>query len=234
MTNGKITDGYELFFDYFEGINHDRMIEFGLNNTILTDFDQAKAEWKTIKSKLSSNEVLYIRGYGRDAKGTDLFKQLYQRVFNNSNISKDKTNNQMPTKMIETLTLYSKKPTKKQLEQGFKQIQNYQVSHVFGKTKNPLLFTAPWNIVLLPKIMDPFTGHESKGDLTQRFTNELQSFISDKYKELIEDYNKFISDELLQKISSAIEEISLKENLPESKFSKFKKDALSEWERINL
>jgi hypothetical protein len=227
-------DGYNLFFDYFNDITHQRMIKFGLDNLITAELNDAKTEWNSLKSRLVSNETVYIRGYGREAKGTDLFKDLYKLVFNNENILKDKTNNQKPTALIEGLTKHSKKPTKKQLSDGYKYIQNFQVSHVFGKTKNPLLFTAPWNIVILPKIMDPFTGHESKGELTFRFTNELQSFIYDKYKELIKDYNSFVSDELLSKIENSIDKIIAKENLHQSKFSKFKQDALSEWEKIQL
>lgn len=234
MNDTKTIDGYDLFFEYFKSVSHKEMISFGLNNLISADFDSAKADWEIIKNKLNKNEQLHIRGYGRDAKGTELFTQLYQSVFSNSSIVKDSTNNHAPTKAIESLTKYSKKPTKKQLSDGYKHIQNFQVSHVFGKTKNPLLFTAPWNIVILPKIMDPFTGHESKGELTTQFTNELQSFIFNKYEELINDYNNFLSDKLLEKINYSIESIITNENLHQSKFSKFKQDALSEWEKIQL
>jgi hypothetical protein len=27
-----------------------------------------------------------------------------------------------------------------------RKIQNYQVTHIFGRTKNPFLFSAPWSI----------------------------------------------------------------------------------------
>ena len=43
-------------------------------------------------------------------------------------------------------------------------------------TKNALTFNAPWNIVYMPKLFDPFTGHESKGDITKKFTEELKTY----------------------------------------------------------
>ena len=55
-----------------------------------------------------------------------------------------------------------------------KEIINYQVSHIFGKTKNIYAFTAPWNFIYLPKIMDPLTGHEAQGYLKERFQFELE------------------------------------------------------------
>lgn len=40
---------------------------------------------------------------------------------------------------------------------------------MFGRTKNIYAFTAPWNIVYMPKILDPFTGHEAKGEMVDEY-----------------------------------------------------------------
>ena len=69
---------------------------------------------------------------------------------------------------------------------------NYQVSHVFGRTKNIYAFGASWNIVLLPKFIDPFSGHESQGVIKDEFTYRLQRMIFDKYRRLISEYNSEI------------------------------------------
>ena len=73
-----------------------------------------------------------------------------------------------------------------------KNIQNYQTSHVYGKTKNVYCFTAPWNIVLIPKIIDPLTGHEAKGDFVGEFQKLFKDTVYNKFKECIEEYNSLI------------------------------------------
>ena len=71
-------------------------------------------------------------------------------------------------------------------------IYNYQVSHIWGHTKNVLMFEAPWNICYTPKIIDPFTGHETKGDLPERFQMEFIKFCTKKYQKYIIEYNNLI------------------------------------------
>ena len=73
-----------------------------------------------------------------------------------------------------------------------KDIYNYQVSHIWGRTKNIFLFEAPWNVCYTPKIIDPFTGHETKGDLPSDFQKYFIRFAQKKYKKYIEDYNRII------------------------------------------
>ena len=109
-----IIDGYELFFKHFNEISHDKMIDFGLSNLITTPKDIAKLEWENIKKKLTNNQELFIRGYGRDAKGTVLYIHLYSELFGNNSIKKDSTNNHNPTKFIQSWTKHSKSPTKAQ------------------------------------------------------------------------------------------------------------------------
>ena len=69
--------------------------------------------------------------------------------------------------------------------------QDYQISHVFEeRTNNPLLFTAPWMICYTPKIIDPFTGHETKG--FPGFRDEFIGWAFDVNKEYIDEYNEII------------------------------------------
>lgn len=129
-----------------------------------------------------SNEKVYIRGAGRDAKGTQIYLDFYKRVFENYNIKKDLTNNLHPQKIIHELTGYQRN----------KNLLNYQVSHIFGKTKNPLLFGAPWNIALIPKIIDPFTGHETKGQWPVEYQKKFMSMVKERYDKYIKEYNAII------------------------------------------
>lgn len=231
----KLLDGYELFFEFFPEVTHEKMLRFGIDNLISVPFKNAKTEWEKIKKCLYNNEELFIRGYGRDAAGTNLYFHLYTELFKNTNIKKDSTNNHNPTKCILEWTNHSKsKLTQKQIELGTKQIQNFQISHVFGQTKNPLLFTAPWNIIVLPKIMDPFTGHEAKGTLKDNFTKALQEHILNKYRELIDDYNTIANDSLRLTIRTIIEKMKSDKEFSKSNLDKFLNDALSEWANISI
>lgn len=228
----KIIDGYKLFFSYFNNISDDEMVKFGLENLISVPVDVAKTEWEKIKNKLFNNEELYIRGYGRDAKGTELYFNLYKDLFNNNNIKKDPTNNHWPTKLIEDWTKVSKKPTKKQLERNFSTIQNFQVSHIFGCTKNPLLFTAPWNIIILPKIMDPFTGHEASGTLKEKFSESLRCWACQKYSDLIIDYNNIVQKLVENNLEKSINRLELKSG--GARINNFLERATVEWQAIEI
>ena len=115
--------------------------------------------------------------------------EIHKSLFGNSNIKKDSSNNAYPTKFLKELTGYSKIKSKK-----YNHINNYQISHVFGYTKNALMFMAPWNIVYIPKLFDPFSGHESKGKLTQMFSTKLKDITYEKFKEVIDDYNSIVNN----------------------------------------
>lgn len=176
-------DDYKIFMEEFN-ITEERLIEFGIKETIYVDKDIVKEEWKALKSRIfDGSSKVFIRGYGREARGTDLYFSMYSNIFGHNQFIKD------PTNMIKRLTGYSRqeKPTSK-----YKQLRNFQVSHIFGKTKNPFSFTAPWNIVYIPKIMDPFTGHESKGELTDVFQKTFINHFYMYYQEYIEDFNQIM------------------------------------------
>lgn len=182
-------DGYKLFMDRFN-INEDDLIRFGIDETIYVIESTVKDEWEQLKSNIyNGGQKVFIRGYGRDAKGTELYMGLYKELFGHNNFFKDATNNAEPTKLIRRWTGYSRqeKPTTK-----YNRLRNYQVSHIFGKTKNPFAFTAPWNIVYVPKIMDPFTGHESKGALTVKFQKDFLIHFYNYYQIYIEEFNNIM------------------------------------------
>lgn len=231
MSNDVI-DGYDLFFSYFKDISDEKMIQFGLENLISAPVEIATEEWYVIKKKLLDNEELYIRGYGRDAKGTQMYFDFYKELFGNSNIKKDPTNNHWPTKKIESCTKVSKNPNKTQFERGFNKIQNFQVSHIFGCTKNPLLFTSPWNIIILPKVMDPFTGHEANGKLKDEFSKSLRNWIIDKYSEAINDYNSFLETNVLGNIENSLDKIKMSGQYTDEKMKMFSSHVLDEWSKV--
>ncbi len=89
----KIIDSYQNFMETFN-ISKDDFIEIGISNTLSIDKQVAYEEWNKLKSNiLSGNEAVYVRGYGRNATGTDLYMALYFEAFNHTNFVKDATNN---------------------------------------------------------------------------------------------------------------------------------------------
>ena len=195
--NNEYKDGYTEFFKRFN-IVPDQLLEFAREHIILIDEKKAYQNWNLLKENINNeNQDVYVRSYGRNGKGNHLYMKLYKELFK-CNVKIDPSNNTQPTKLLEDLTEYTKKGKTANLI-------NYQVSHIFGNTKNPYTFCSPWNIAFIPKILDPFTGHESKGELTNKITTLYKNIIWDKYEDLIDDYNHLMSN-LKVKIDKFIED----------------------------
>ena len=222
-------DSYEIFFS--KGyLKKKQFFEFGLSETIYSPYEKAEVEWEKLKQKVNSNETVYIRGFGRNGEGTRLFLALYEKLFNNTNVRKDPSNNSEPTKLIAELTGYSK--TKRS---NHEPIRNYQVSHIFGRTKNVLAFTAPWNIVYVPKLLDPFTGHEAKGEMIDEFTELFQKQGYARFGRLIDDFNELVSSPtMLSKIGGCIDELSSNTELGTSDIQKLGKAVRDEFRPISV
>jgi hypothetical protein len=196
-------DGYQEFFDNFK-INFEEVIEYGVREaTVFPDPRLIKSEWGDLKKEVLSKGVVYIRGYGRDASGFDLYQEFYSTLFEGLIVKKDPSNNSKPTQLLQRITKFSKSISVKS-KNGNKPIRNYQVAHIFGRTKNPFLFTAPWNIVWTPRIFDPFTGHESRGDDAVKYQKHFLNHAKDIYKDYIHEYNdlsrKYFKDSVVNAI----------------------------------
>tara|TARA_R110000772_G_scaffold154123_5_gene265109 strand:- start:1688 stop:2368 length:681 start_codon:yes stop_codon:yes gene_type:complete len=218
-----VLDSYQRFFS--KGyISEEDFFDFGISETIFVDFGKASEAWDQLKGRIITNEPVYIRGFGRDANGTHLFQTFYRHLLGNENILKDSTNNAEPTKLLRIWTGYSKSGGN-----GYEPIRNYQVSHVFGRTKNVYCFTAPWNIVYVPKIVDPFTGHEAKGEFVEAFTQRFQLECYKKFKPLIEDFNEIMSeDDFIRDIQSNLKLLRASNKFDDKDLLKLEKAIQSE------
>lgn len=174
-------DSYIKFFQNF-GIDINIAFSWGIENTIFPSMDIVEKAWRELLAKITNNQPVYIRGYGRDAHATHLYFDFYKYLFNNECVKKDPTNNAIPQRNIEKFTGLKRN----------RDIFNYQVSHIFGRTKNIFLFEAPWNIAYVPKIMDPFTGHEAKGDLPLKYQTLFLQKAIERYEKYIKEYNSLI------------------------------------------
>ncbi len=159
-------------------ITVDDIFNAGLKNIKRIDDNIISEKWDKLKNafKDTSTEV-FVRSHGRNGSGNKAMMQILKEMFGRE-FTIDPSNNSQPKKI---------------LKDSFKntEYQDYQISHLFeGRTNNPLLFGAPWMICLCPKIIDPFTGHESNG-----FPQFRKQFIEWAYKtnkNYIEDYNELI------------------------------------------
>lgn len=210
-------DSYQVFLDSFQ-IKIDDLYRWGISSTIFPDVTAVDKEWKALKQRVFTNQTVYIRGYGRNAHGTQLFIDLYKNVFNNSNVKVDPSNNTAPQKNIELLTKLKRN----------KDILNYQVSHIWGRTKNILMFEAPWNICYTPKLIDPFTGHETKGNWPKEFQKEFTAHAHNMYQTFIDDYNQLLKQQaILAKIDQYLK--SIKSTLKQDVFLQFERDVHNEF-----
>lgn len=213
-------DSYQNFLNYFQ-IDRRAFFEWGVSSTIFPSLSKVALEWDALKERILNNKTVYIRGYGRDAHGTQLYKDLYKELFNNFHVEKDPTNNAGPHKMIQRMTGLKRN----------KNIYNYQVSHIWGHTKNIFMFEAPWNICYTPKIIDPFTGHETKGMWPAEYQKVFHEKAYDLYKPFVEEYNQLL---VQYNIEKRIREytISLTGIIPEKQLQQFSNDAVTEFSPI--
>jgi hypothetical protein len=219
-------DSYKIFLDKF-GISKEELFQFGLTETKYIDDPEAIEEaWQTLKSAIqtqNSNQPVYMRPYGGNGKNTYLFLDFYETVFglDNKKLKADTTINGRPTKLLEKHTPFIKN----------KNIYNYQISHIFGKTKNIYAFTAPWNIVFMPKILDPFTGHEAKGEMVIEFQQLFQQQSYEKFKPYIDEFNKIVIN-LNQEINSYFQKIRSAQKYSAIIINQFEKDLNEEFSPI--
>ncbi len=211
-----IIDSYQQFLDYFS-IDKKSFFEWGISSTIFPPVSEVGLEWERLKERILNNQTVYIRGYGRDAHGTQLYIDLYKNLFHNHQVEKDSTNNAAPLKIIQKMT-------------GIKRnsdIYNYQVSHIWGRTKNVFMFGAPWNMCYTPKIMDPFTGHETKGSWPIEYQKLLINKAYSLYSPFIEEYNQILVEyNIAKRVQKYV--ISLADIIPEKQLARFSKDVSNE------
>ena len=160
----KIRNAYEQFFEI---VPKNVFFDFGLKNIITIEKGTVSYEWKRLLNRINNSaKDLFVRDFGRNGNENQNVSKLYKEIFD-VNINFDPTNNAKPKQLLQNLTEFIVN----------KNLENYQISHVFGNTKNVYCFTAPWNLVFIPKIIDPLTGHEAKGDFVGEFQGLFKRFI---------------------------------------------------------
>ena len=184
-------DSYKVFLEKFQ-ITEDDLIQFGLDNIISIDINKAREEWNRQKENILNGGTVFVRTYGNrnDTRTRAILIDFYKDIYPHLEVITDSTGNRHPTELLERLTGKKKN----------QDILNFQVSHVFAQTKNLYAFTAPWNIVYMPKVMDPLTGHESHGNLRNIFQFELRKKIYNQFEDLILEFNELMENNHLKSL----------------------------------
>lgn len=215
-----MNDSYERFIEGL-GINYDDYLEWGINNTIYPQSFEIEKFWNDLKKRIDCGKEIYIRGYGRNGRGNEIITRFYSEL--GISIKIDPSNNMKPTQNLQKLT-----GLRKNID-----IVNYQVSHIFGKTKNVYMFESPWNICFVPKIFDPLTGHEAGGKFPIDYKNKWISSIRGKYKLYIDEYNYFMQSKMFSKeLENFLKKPEIVENYENKQLEKFKADMLNEFSLI--
>ena len=215
-------DSYQEFITHFN-IDKEKLFEWGISSTIFPSIDKVTAEWENLKYRIFHNEVVYIRKYGPNSRKTKLYIDFYVEFMHNTNVRVDVGNNTIPHKVIQRTTGMKRN----------KDLYNYQVSHIWGHTKNVFLFEAPWNMCYTPKIMDPFTGHETKGIWPKEYQRRFYQKATDVYRPFVEEYNQIMKELNAEKrLQEYI--VSLNGSVPEGDLLQFAKDSAEQFTPILL
>lgn len=226
-----LIDSYENFIKYFKLEN--TFADWAIENTIFFTPEHEENfnhQWDKIKTALNGNDVehkIYIRSNGNNGCNNDVLINVYKKVFPNTNIRIDAHRNTTTHSKVDQLGNY--KRNHGNIEK-FNVVKNFIVSHIFANTANPYLFHAPWNFCLTPAIVDPLTGHESNGNLTEEYKRKFFKKAFEKYNKYIEEYNAILKDNnYKEKISKAFDEY---EKEISGLADNFKQQILQQWDPI--
>lgn len=216
-------DSYQKFIDGL-GINYEDFIQWGIDNTIYPTEDKIDIFWEQLKTRINAGDEVYIRSYGREGKGNDIILDFYSMF--GIKVKNDPSNNMKPTKNLQYLTGMTK------YSSGVKNpsICNYQVSHIFGKTKNVYMFESPWNVCFVPKIFDPLTGHEAYGKFPDDYKKQWVGQIAKKLKKYIDEYNTIVKDfDIKTKISKFLSDVNVVNKYSDKQRKRFERDMIEEF-----
>lgn len=182
----KVVNSYEEVLTDLN-ISPESLFDAGLTYIKRIDETIIEREWEKLVKKVTtstSTDDIFVRSHGRNGSGSEQLMVLLTEVFGRS-FSIDKSNNAAPKRLLENALA-------EEYQDYVVEYQDYQISHLFEeRTNNPLLFSAPWMICYTPKIIDPFTGHETKG--FPQFQAKFVDWAFANNEKYINEYNELVS-----------------------------------------
>ena len=219
-------ESYQEFFEAF-GIMPQAVCDFGMDHSVFAEQMVALAQWHELKDDLLNGRRLHIRADRGNEREFLFYKRLNEYLFQNDALAPDYNGNYYPRRNLERavgweVTIHPEGDT------GV--LVNYQTSHVLsGRTHNPLLYSAIWNIVFTPKIIDPFTGDEAHGPAALLFREAFMNSIRARFAECIEDFNDFIN---VHNIGNRINDFHHEDFADEVELIRLKEAACRQWAAV--
>ena len=219
-------ESYQEFFETF-GITPQAVCDFGLDHSVFADPEYALDQWGRLKDDLLNGRQMYIRSDAGNVREFQFYQKLQEYLFNSTTLRRDCTGNYYPRRNLERAVGWDV-TIRPQRDTGV--LINYQTSHVLsGRTHNPLLYSAVWNIVFTPKIIDPFTGDEAHGQTVLFFQEVFMNYIRSRFAACISDYNNFIADQNIETRINGFQH----EDFPDAEeLRRFKEAARRQWASV--
>ena len=181
-------DTYEAFFSEVTSMTPREIAKHCLSLCIFPSKEEAKKDWEDIIKSFRRGGEHYVRLNTNEGK----IKSMYRDCLDIT-VQKDPDGNQEPNKIL------SGNP---------KGPATYVCAHIFGRTKNPLLFTAKFNLCYIPEFFASWTD-ERKGQTNSyrdEFRKEFYSKVFKDYGEIISGYNAYkMRKQVLRKLKDEFE-----------------------------
>ena len=181
-------DTYEAFFSEVTSMTPREIAKHCLSLCIFPSKEEAKKDWEDIIKSFRRGGEHYVRLNTNEGK----IKSMYRDCLDIT-VRKDPDGNQEPNKIL------SGNP---------KGSATYVCAHIFGRTKNPLLFTAKFNLCYIPEFFASWTD-ERKGQTSSyrdEFRKGFYSKVFKDYGEIISEYNACkIRKQALRKLEDEFE-----------------------------
>ncbi len=176
-----------MFLDLIGMSDKLTFIQRGIEHIHFLDSEVVDSDFTRLIQEIDDpNTPVTVRAYGRGAnpKKRIEYMNFLKHILGKNYINEDSTNNAAPNKRFYLNAEFEKSHFK-----------NYTLSHIWGNmSKNPYAFCALWNMCLTPFYIDPFTGHETNGELPTLFSSELKRNVYLRYEKTIITYNERMVD----------------------------------------
>ncbi len=220
-------ESYSEFLDAF-GIRPEALCDFGLDHSVFAESEEAWTQWQDLKNTLLHGGRLYIRAIAGNAHDREFlfYKRLHENMFPGVELCHDCTGNYYPRRNLSRAVGWDVTIHPAQ-ENGV--LVNFQTSHALsGRTHNPLLYLAVWNIVFTPKVIDPFTGDEAETAAAALFREAFLDKIRRRFDRCVADYNNFVDEHnILNRIGEFRDDYFVADEL-----ARFKEAALRQWANV--
>lgn len=193
----KNNNGYTNFFKKISPYTEEELVE--LMQELIYGFKspQYAEACKKVCKDINNKNNFYYREI-KNSRIENVYKYIYEHGFNSVDSCYDQRHNLLNIEDI-IKNIYKKHNINFPNTSDFKKnyFLNYSICHIYDGTKNPYLFTMPWNYFLIPTPIAPITDRSSaygkeNNDSDSLLLKKIKKDICKTYKQEIELYNNTI------------------------------------------